>query len=137
MFGLLDGEFDCVTVEAVDVGARGIALKVETILFAAARDDLVVNHLAVDRIDGEGGIEGQIGGNHDVVGSRIGVAGSRGEGGVVVDAGVVGVDFVYHAVAFGELVSTRYFDGSGGCKRVESVGIATPSPTDIELLGVA
>ena len=129
---LFDCEFDGVAVEAVDVEAGGVALEVEAVFFGAAGDDEVVNNLAVDGVDGEGCVEGQVGGNHEVVGGGVGVAGGLGVGGVVVDAKGVGVDFVDHAVAAGEGVAAGGLDAGGWREGEEAVAATAPAPADVE-----
>ena len=137
LFVLSDGEFDGVAVEVVDVDTGGVALEVETVFAGAAGDNLFVNHFAVGGVDYEGGVEGEVGGNHEVVGSGVGVAGGLGVGGVVVDAEVVGVDFVDHGVAGREGVAAGCcLNGGGGSKGEEAVAVAAPAPADVEF-GVA
>ena len=133
---LSDGEFHSFAVETVDVGAGSVALKVETILLGAAGDDEVLNNLAVDGIDGEVSVEGKVGGNHQIVGSGVGIAGGSGVGGVVVDAKIVGVNLVDHAVAAGEDVAAGSLNAACGREGEETVARAAPTPTDIEFVVV-
>ena len=96
-------------------------MQVEAILLGASGDDAFVNHLAVDRIDGEHCVEGKVGGNHQVVGGRVGVAESSAVDSVLVDAEVVGMDIVDHSVTMVEGIGTASARGLGGGKRVETV----------------
>ena len=125
------GEFIGVAVEAVDVHAGSVVLEVETILFGAAGDDVTVNDFAVHAVDGEVGVEWEVGGNHHVVGGGIGVRGSDAVGGVVLYAFGFGMDFVDHSVSIIEFVSTGSFDLTCRGEGEETVAIAVPTPADV------
>ena len=129
---LFDGEFHGIAIEAVDVDAGGIAVEVEAVFFNTAGDDAVVDHLAVGGIDGEGGVKRKVGGNHEVVGGRVGVAVGSGVGCVVVNAYGIGVDLVDHGVAGREAVTTGLFDGGSGGEGEEAVAATAPAPADVE-----
>lgn len=96
-------------------------MQVKTIFLGASRDDAFVNHLAVDGIDGEHCVEGQVGGNHQVVGGRVGIAEGSAIDSVLVDAEVVGMDVVNHSVTMVEGIGTASARGLGGGKSIETI----------------
>ena len=93
-------EFHSRAVDAVDVVAGGIALEVEAIFFGAGGDNDILNQFAIHAVDGENGVECHVDGNHDVVGSGVGVGRGGRERGVFFNSYRVniGEDVVDHAV---------------------------------------
>ena len=109
----MDSEFHSLTIETVDVGARGVTFEVEAVFVSASGDDYVLNQLAVDAEDREVGVERHVDRDHHVVGGRVGVSGSGGEGGVLFDAhGILfGEDIVDHSMSVGEAISACKANG--------------------------